>query len=130
VSISGIFNPLDSRPGIMYSEALWQAFQEARWKAGKLHIPDPRSLSWGTAWSADSSAYNVAHQIRCPMLLVYGALEPERYRAQAEELAALIPTAKTRVWRSGVHALFNVPEALEDAAEWMKQQLLGPEVLL
>ena len=59
------------------------------------------------------------------MLLVYGALEPELFRAQAEELAALVPTAKTRAWRTGVHALLNVPEALEDAAEWMKQQMLG-----
>jgi len=30
-----------------------------------------------------------------------------------------------RAWRSGVHALLNTPEALEDAAEWMKQQLVS-----
>ncbi len=60
------------------------------------------------------------------MLLVYGALEPELYRAQAEELAAVVPTAKVQVWRSGVHVLPNVPEAFERAADWMKEQLLGP----
>jgi hypothetical protein len=65
----------------------------------------------------------VARQIRCPVLLVYGTMEGERYRAQAEEFAALVPTAKTRAWRTGVHALFDLPEALEDAADWMKQQL-------
>ncbi len=61
------------------------------------------------------------------MLLVYGAMEPEKFRAQAEELAAVVPSAKTQVWRSGVHILSNVPEALESAADWMKQQLLGPD---
>ena len=57
------------------------------------------------------------------MLLVYGALEPEMYRARAEELAALVPTAKARPWQSGVHVLFNVPEAFEEAADWMKAEL-------
>ncbi len=44
----------------------------------------------------------------------------------AEELAALVPTAKTQVWRSGVHVLPNVPEAFERAADWMKEQIAGP----
>ncbi|MGH8554824.1 MAG: hypothetical protein ACREUD_04555, partial [Gammaproteobacteria bacterium] len=74
---------------------------------------------------ADTSVFDIAHQIRCPMLLVYGAMEPEVFRAHAEELAALVPTAKVQVWRSGVHVLPNVPEAFERAADWMKERLLG-----
>jgi transcriptional regulator with XRE-family HTH domain/dienelactone hydrolase len=121
VSISGFFDWLDDllRRDNPTPDARWRAFQEARWNSGALLVPDP------FPWSADSPVFKVAGQIRCPMLLVYGALEPELFRAQAAELAALVPTAETRVWRSGVHVLHNVPEALEDAAEWMKQQLLG-----
>jgi len=40
------------------------------------------------------SVFDIAHQICCPMLLVYGVLEPEMYRVQAEELARLVPTAR------------------------------------
>ncbi len=120
VSISGYFNPFDPRPGVQHPEALLRARMEAQWKAGKRLSPEPLKRS------ADTNVFDIAHQIRCPMLLVYGALEPELFRAQAEELAALVPTAKTQVWRSGVHVLPNVPEAFERAADWMKEQLLGP----
>jgi len=120
VSISGVFNPGDPRPGVQgIPEALWRASMYARWKAGKRPTPDPME------WASDTNVFDVAHQITCPMLLAYGALEPERFRGQAEELAALVPTAIARPWRSGVHVLPNVPEALEDAAEWMRQQLVG-----
>jgi dienelactone hydrolase len=118
VSISGWFNPLDkSRPGIQVPESLAQARFEAAYKAGKRPSPGPLQ------WAPDVSVFDVAHQIRCPMLLVYGVLEPEMYRVQSEELAKLVPTAQAQPWRSGVHVLRNVPEALEGAAEWMKQQL-------
>lgn len=117
VSISGMFNPHDPRPGTVVPEEILKARFEAAWRAGKR--PSPERLQW----APDTSVYDVADQIRCPMLLVYGALEPEMYRAQAEELAALVPTAKTRPWRSGVHVLLNVPEAFEEAADWMKEQL-------
>jgi len=124
VSISGVFNPLERQDvdpkAVKTAEAppaVLQAWREARWKAGGQVTPDP------VTWSPDSSVYDVADRIHCPMLLVYGALEPERYRRQSEELASLVPTARTRVWRSGVHVLFNVPEAHEAAADWMKKQL-------
>ena len=120
VSISGGFNPFDTRQDNRIPESLVRARIEAQWKAGKRLSPERLK------WAPDTSVYDVAHQIRCPMLLVYGALEPETYRAQAEELAVLVPTAKTRAWRSGVHVLFNVPEAFEEAADWMKAQLLSP----
>jgi dienelactone hydrolase/predicted Ser/Thr protein kinase len=120
VSISGSFNWFDRRPGNQIPEALVRARMEAQWKAGKRASPEPLKPS------ADTNVFDVAHQIRCPMLLVYGALEPELFRAQAEELAAVVPTARAKAWRSGVHALFNVPEAFEQAADWMKEQLLGP----
>ena len=120
VSISGVFNPGDPRPGLQgIPEVVWRASLHARWKAGKRPTPEPME------WAPDTNVFDVAHQIRSPMLLAYGALEPERFRAQAEELAAVLPTAIARPWRSGVHVLPNVPEALEDAAEWMRQQLLG-----
>src|SRR5574341_712762 len=118
VSISGMFDPADPRPGVMIPDAISRAFQEARLKAGQ-------RPSLEMEWSPDASVFGIAHQIRCPMLLVYGALEPERFRDQAEKLASLVPTAKKQVWRTGVHVLANIPEALENAAEWMKQQLLG-----
>ncbi len=119
VSISGVFNPADPRPSVLgIPEALSRASMYARWKAGKRPTPEPME------WAPDTSVFDVADQIRCPMLLAYGALEPERFRGQAEELAAVVPTAIARPWQSGVHVLPNVPEALEDAAEWMKQQLL------
>lgn len=121
VSISGMFNTLDTRPGVMIPEAVLQAFLEARWKAGARPTPKPLQ------WAPDTSVYDVAGQIRCPVLLVYGALEPERFRVQAEELAALVPSATKRVWRSGVHCLRNVPEAIDEAADWMKEQLRGSE---
>ena len=119
VSISGVFKLGDKRPGLQIPEALSRARWEPMWKAG-LRPP------WDAEPSPDTSVFDVADQIRCPMLLVYGALEPEKFRAQAEELAALVPTAKMQAWRSGVHVLFNVPEAFESAADWMKEQLLGP----
>jgi fermentation-respiration switch protein FrsA (DUF1100 family) len=118
VSISGVFKFGDRRGGLLIPEALSRARWEPMWKAG-LRPP------WDAEPSPDTSVFDVADQIRCPMLLVYGALEPERFRAQAEELAAVVPTAIARPWRSGVHVLPNVPEALEDAAEWMREQLLG-----
>jgi hypothetical protein len=121
VSISGMFNPLESHlKGTEPPPALIKAWREARWKAGARPSPDP------LPWSADASVYDVADRIRCPMLLVYGALEPEMYRVQSEKMASLVPTARTQAWRSGVHALFNVPEAHEAAADWMKAQLQGP----
>jgi hypothetical protein len=125
VSISGAFDFLDDRTVISTpdSDRLWQAFQEARWRAGKL--ASNKQLTWPGNWTAESSVFRVAHLIQCPMLLVYAALEPDAFRAQAEELKQLVSRAETRVWHSGIHALLNVPEALEDAAEWMKQQLLG-----
>jgi hypothetical protein len=100
--------------------AVMQAWREAWWKAGAQPNPDP------IPWSTDSSVYDVADRIRCPMLLVYGALEPELYRVQSEKLATLVPTARTQVWRSGVHVLLNVPEAHEAAAGWIKEQLARP----
>lgn len=121
VSISGVFNPADPRQGVQgIPEALWKASMYARWKAGKRPTPDPME------WAPDTNVFDVADQIKCPLLLAYGALEPERFRGQAEELAAIVPTATARPWRSGVHVLPNVPEALEDAAEWMRQQLTSP----
>jgi dienelactone hydrolase len=119
VSISGVFKLGDKRPGVQVPEAAFRSPWELMWKAG-LRPP------WGTEASPDTSVFDVAHLIRCPILLVYGALETEKFRAQAEELAAVVPTAIARPWRSGVHVLPNVPEALEDAAEWMKEQVLGP----
>ncbi|HEY6103634.1 MAG TPA: alpha/beta fold hydrolase [bacterium] len=121
VSISGMFNPLDdTHPGTEVPEPIWRARIEAAYRAGKRASPSPLQ------WAPDTNTYDVADQIRCPMLLVYGVLEPEMYRVQAEELAALVPTAVAQPWRSGVHVLRNVPEALEGAAEWMKQQLAPP----
>lgn len=118
VSISGMFNPLDdTHPGTEVPEPIWRARIEAAYRAGKRASPSPLQ------WAPDTNTYDVADQIRCPMLLVYGVLEPEMYRVQAEELAALVPTAVAQPWRSGVHVLRNVPEALEGAAEWMKEQL-------
>ena len=124
VSISGVFNPLereDVDPKAAKTAeappAVLRAWREARWKAGGQLSPDP------VTWSPDSSVYDIADRIHCPMLLVYGALEPERYRRQSEKLASLVPTARTRAWRSGVHVLLNVPEAHEAAADWMKRQL-------
>jgi dienelactone hydrolase/predicted Ser/Thr protein kinase len=119
VGISGNYNPLEGLPGIAVPEALTRAFLMARWKAGARPSPDP------ITWSPDAPVYTVASQIRCPMLLVYGALEPELFRVTAEKLAALVPTATKQVWRTGVHALRNIPEALENAADWMKQQLFA-----
>jgi pimeloyl-ACP methyl ester carboxylesterase/predicted Ser/Thr protein kinase len=119
VSISGAFNPLDPRPGVAIPEEIRQARFEAQWKAGKRPSPGPLQ------YAPDTSVYDVAHQIKCPILLAYGALEPAVFRAQAEELAALVPTAETKVWRSGVHVLLNVPEAFEHAADWMREQLVG-----
>ena len=120
VSISGMFNPLEDLKGVDVPPALIQAWREARWKAGGRPSPDP------LPWSTDASVYDVADKIRCPMLLVYGALEPEMYRVQSEKMASLVPTARTQVWRSGVHVLFNVPEAHEAAADWMREQLGRP----
>jgi pimeloyl-ACP methyl ester carboxylesterase len=125
VAISPQFDPLDTRPGIPWPGALSQAIQEARVKSGKLVISQPVNEDWYVDYRPEASAFLVAHLVRCPVLLVYGSLEPERYRAQAEEFAALAPNATTRPWRSSIHILLNMPEALEDAAEWMKQQLLG-----
>ncbi|MGH2349829.1 MAG: alpha/beta hydrolase family protein, partial [bacterium] len=112
VSISGVFNPGDPRPGNLgVPEEVWRASMYARWKAGKRPTPEPMT------WAADTNVFDVAHQITCPVLLAYGALEGERFREQAEELAKVVPSAVARPWRSGVHVLPNVPEALEDAAE-------------
>jgi class 3 adenylate cyclase/dienelactone hydrolase len=120
VSISGMFNPLESHlKGTEPQPALIKAWRESRYKAGARPTPE------GLSWSADASVYDVADRIRCPMLLVYGALEPELYRIQSEQMTSLVPTARTRVWRSGVHALLNVPEAHEEAADWMKGHLRG-----
>ncbi len=116
VSMSGLFEPADPRPGVMIPDAVFRAFRQARFKAGQ-------RPSLEMEWSPDSSVFDIAHQIRCPLLLVYGALEPELFRHQAEKLASLVPTADKQVWRTGVHVLSNIPEALENAAEWMKQQL-------
>jgi len=118
VSISGVFKS-DPRMQVGDPGPLLRASQYARWKAGKRPTPDP------IEWAPDTNVFNVADQIKCPVLLTYGALEPVGFGAQAEELAAVVPTAIARPWRSGVHALPNVPEALEDAAEWMRQQLIG-----
>ncbi len=123
VSISGMFNPLDqTHPGIQLPEPLMRARFEAAYRAGKRPSPGPLQ------WAPDVSVFDVAHQIRCPMLIVYGVLEPERYRVQSEELARLVPTAQAQPWRSGVHVLRNVPEALEGAAEWMKQRLTAETI--
>lgn len=122
VGISGMYNPLENTgQGVQVPEAPFRAWAMARWRAGARPTPDPMK------WSADVSVYDVAHAIRCPMLLVYGALEPEMYRVQSEKLASLVPTARTQVWRSGVHVLRNIPEAHESAAQWMKEQLLSTE---
>jgi dienelactone hydrolase len=119
VSISGVFNPGDPRPANLgIPEEVWLANLHARWKAGKRPTPEPME------WGPDTNVFDVAHQIKCPVLVAYGALEPERFRAQGEEFARAVPTAVARPWRSGVHVLANVPEAYEDAAEWMRQQLI------
>ena len=122
VSLGGSLKMHDERWYIndMFWGPAGHAYQEARWKAGAVPSPEPLT------WSPDSSVYDVAHQIRCPVLLVYSALELPRVGEQAQELAALVPTATIRAWHTGVHAMLNSSEALEDAAEWMKQQLAGP----
>lgn len=122
VGISGLYNPHENvGQGVQISEAAFREWARARWQAGARPSPDP------LPWSPDASVYDIAHKIRCPMLLVYGALEPEMYRVQSEKLASLVPTARTQVWRSGVHVLRNIPEAHESAAQWMKEQLLSTE---
>jgi len=120
VSISGVFNLGDPRPANLgIPEEVWLANLHARWKAGKRPTPEPME------WGPDTNVFDVAHQIKCPVLVAYGALEPERFRAQGEEFARAVPTAVARPWRSGVHVLANIPEAYDDAAEWMRQQLIG-----
>jgi len=117
VSISGNLDPTDPRPGVPLPEALTRAWRESSYKAGK------RPTAGDLAWPEDASVFKVAHQIKCPVLIVYGALEPEKFRVHAEELAKLVPTARLMPWRSGVHVLRNIPEAHDQAANWLAEQL-------
>jgi pimeloyl-ACP methyl ester carboxylesterase len=117
-AISGRYNMVEA-PGTP-KNAMIRAFAKARWQAGQWPNPDVDD-----PFPTDHSAFDVAHKIRCPMLLVYGAMEGEFLRSQNEKLAALVTHAQKKVWHSGVHVLINLPEALEDAAEWMKEQLVG-----
>jgi len=89
----------------------------ARWKAGARPTPD------FFPWDPDSSAFDVAHQIRCPALVFAGSEEPEIFRRQAEQFASLVPGATLKIWRGGGHCARNIPDALEEAAAWMKEQL-------
>jgi pimeloyl-ACP methyl ester carboxylesterase/predicted Ser/Thr protein kinase len=116
VSISGNLDPTDPRPSVPLPEALGRAWRESSYKAGK------RPTAGDLAWPENASVFKVAHQIKCPVLLVYGALEPERFRAHSEELAKLVPTARLMPWRSGVHVLRNIPEAHDQAANWLRDQ--------
>jgi hypothetical protein len=34
-----------------------------------------------------------------------------------------VPAATLKIWRGGGHCARNIPEALEEAADWMKEQL-------
>ena len=77
-------------------------------------------------WDSDSSAFDVAHQIRCPVLVVAGSDEPDIFRRQAEQFASLVPTATLKIWRGGGHGARNIPDALEQAVDWMKEQLGSP----
>ncbi len=119
VSISGNLDPTDTRVSVGLPEALIRAWREASYKAGK------RPTAGDLAWTDDAPIFKVAHQIKCPVLLVYGALEPERFRAHAEELAKLVPTARAVSWRTGVHVLRNIPEAHDQAADWLREQMGG-----
>jgi len=119
VSISGNLDPTDTQIGVGLPEGLIRAFREASYEAGM------RPTAGVLDWPEDTPAFKIAHQITCPVLLVYGALEPERFRVHAEKFAKLVPTARIMVWRSGVHVLGNIPEAHEQAADWLRQQLEG-----
>jgi len=54
-----------------------------------------------------------------------GSDEPEIFRRQAEQFASLVPRATLKVWRGGGHCARNIPDALERAVDWLKEQL-GP----
>src|SRR3972149_10284161 len=67
VSISGVFNPGDPRPGLQgIPEAVWRASLHARWKAGKRPTPEPME------GGPDRNAFDGAHTSRSPMLLARG----------------------------------------------------------
>lgn len=70
-----------------------------------------------------SSCLEVAHHVTCPVLLVCGSNEVPRYLEAARRLHAAVPTSELRLWEASLHGLFDVPAALEDAADWLNAQL-------
>ena len=117
IGISGRYSKVGGPEDVMVSGPAGDAVRMARWKAGARPTPDL------FPWDPDSSAFDVAHQIRCPALIVAGSDEPETFRRQAEQLASLVPTATLKIWHGGGHCARNIPDALEQAADWMKEQL-------
>ncbi len=115
--MSGRYSKIGGPEDVIVSGPVSEAFRLARWKAGARPTPDLFS------WDPDSSVFDVAHQIRCPMLIVAGANEPDLFRVQAEHLASLVPTATLKIWRGGEHCARNIPDALEQAADWIKRHL-------
>jgi len=117
VGISGRYSKVGGPENVIVGGPADEAFRIARWKAGARPTPDI------FPWDPDSSAFDVAHEIRCPALIVAGSDEPETFRRQAEQLASLVPTATLKIWHGGGHCARNIPDALEQAADWMKEQL-------
>ena len=117
VGMSGRYSKIGGPEHVFVSGPADEAMRMARWKAGARPTPDL------FPWDPDSSAFDVAHQIRCPALIVAGSSEPEIFRRQAEQLASLMPMATLKIWRGGEHCARNIPDALEQAADWMKEQL-------
>ena len=117
VGMSGRYSKVGGPEHVMVSGPADAAIRIARWKAGARPTPDL------FPWDPDSSTFDVAHQIRCPMLIVAGSNEPEIFRLLGAQLASLVPTAMLKIWRGGEHCARNIPDALEQAADWMQRQL-------
>jgi fermentation-respiration switch protein FrsA (DUF1100 family) len=119
IGMSGRYSKVGGPENIIVSGPVDEAIRIARWKAGA------RPTLELFPWDPDSSTFDVGHQIRCPALIVAGSKEPEIFRRQGEQLASLVPTATLKIWRGGEHSVLNIPDALEQAADWMKGQLTG-----
>src|SRR5262249_7819887 len=117
IGMSGRYSKVGGPENIIVTEPVDEAIRMARFKAGARPTPDL------FPWDPDSSTFDVAHQIRCPALIVAGSMEPEIFRRQGEQLASLVPTATLKIWRGGEHCVGNIPDALEQGADWIKEQL-------